>query len=92
MFNCHAKYCDFLTVAKSLSYQARSLGFVLHSQTQPTQANLSFQIQSQGGTSVQCTVSRWHEAHDQTPITESILQAACGLMSVHGRATRERVP
>ncbi|MCX7068153.1 MAG: CoA transferase [Methylococcales bacterium] len=78
---------DFLAVAQSLGYQARSLGFAVHSQAQPMQADLSFHIQSQGGTSVQCTVSRWHDVHDQTPVTESILQAACGLMSVHGRAT-----
>lgn len=78
---------DFLAVANSLCYQAQSLGMTLNTQEQATQANLSFLMETRRGTSVQCTLSRWHDIDVHTPVTENILQAACGLMSVHGRAT-----
>ncbi len=78
---------DFLAVANSLCYQAQSLGMTLNTQEQATQANLSFLMETPRGTSVQCKLSPWHDIDVRTPVTENILQAACGLMSVHGRAT-----
>ncbi len=77
---------DFSATATSLCYQARSLGIELDTQKHAALADLSFQMQTRRGTSVQCTVSRWQDINAHAPVTENILQAACGLMSVHGRA------
>lgn len=78
---------DFSTTCVSLRYQAQALGITLDTQEHAEQANLSFALQTPRTTSVQCTISRWQDSRVHIPVTENTLQAACGLMSVHGRAT-----
>lgn len=78
---------DFSATAYSLRYQAQALGISLNTQEHTAQTDLSFSLQTPSVTSVQCRVSRWQNADIHTPVTENTLQAACGLMSVHGRAT-----
>ncbi|NOQ34332.1 MAG: carnitine dehydratase, partial [Methylococcaceae bacterium] len=36
---------------------------------------------------VRCQISRWQDVANTTSVTENTMQAACGLMSVHGRAS-----
>lgn len=77
---------DFSATAYSLTYQAQALGIALDAQEQAT-PELSFQLQTPHGAVVECQISRWQEVMNSVPVTENTLQAACGLMSVHGRAT-----
>jgi crotonobetainyl-CoA:carnitine CoA-transferase CaiB-like acyl-CoA transferase len=88
---------DFSATAFSLRYQANALGFAIHQDLTGVknlegltfENSLSFNLQTPRGTSVNCAVSRWQDSAIVTPVTENSLQAACGLMSVHGRATRQ---
>jgi crotonobetainyl-CoA:carnitine CoA-transferase CaiB-like acyl-CoA transferase len=86
---------DFSAFTTSLRYQAQALGFTLEQELTGfknlsglnSEQGLTFDLQTSRDTSVTCSVSRWQDTSVQFPVTENTLQAACGLMSVHGRAT-----
>jgi CoA:oxalate CoA-transferase len=79
---------DFTAIASSLRYQSSALGMVCEtSENSGGNAAFSFEFKTPNTTPVICEVTRWDDPFRQAPVTENILQAACGLMSVHGRAS-----
>lgn len=85
-------YSALAPVAASLLHQAEALG--LRCQTERDEARekaLSFVIETAGGTKVISTISGWPD-ETNGPLSEYLAQAACGLMSVHGRASGQTQP
>jgi CoA:oxalate CoA-transferase len=79
---------DFSAIASSLRYQSSTLGMVCETdENSRSNAVFSFEFKTPHTSPVLCEVTRWDDASRQSPVTENIIQAACGLMSVHGRAS-----
>lgn len=79
---------DFAAIASSLLYQSAALGMEIEEGENFTgNAALSFEFKTPHTTPVVCDVTGWGEPSRQAAVTENIMQAACGLMAVHGRAT-----
>jgi crotonobetainyl-CoA:carnitine CoA-transferase CaiB-like acyl-CoA transferase len=79
---------DFSVIASSLRYQSSVLGMVCETdENSRSNAAFSFEFKTPHTSPVICEVTRWDAASRQSPVTENIIQAACGLMSVHGRAS-----
>lgn len=78
----------------SLFYQACALGMkVKHAPNGVDEAGFSFVLETPVTTPVTCEVTAWDPgSRSNNPASESILQAACGLMSVHGRASGKAQP
>jgi crotonobetainyl-CoA:carnitine CoA-transferase CaiB-like acyl-CoA transferase len=78
---------DFSAIASSLSYQSAALGMEVGSiESCPDNAAFSFEFKTPLTAPVACKVTRWRDPSKHASVTENIMQAACGLMSVHGRA------
>lgn len=78
----------FSAVASSLRYQSGALGMVCKTgENSGNNAALSFEFKTPHTSAVICDVTRWDDASRHAPVTENIIQAACGLMSVHGRGS-----
>ncbi|CAG0940697.1 partial Acetyl-CoA:oxalate CoA-transferase, partial [Candidatus Brocadiaceae bacterium] len=77
---------DFFNLAQSFSYQANALGIALQQHETIDSHALSFEFNTPKTSPIHCDISRFDDLNKQTPITENIMQATCGLMSVHGRA------
>jgi crotonobetainyl-CoA:carnitine CoA-transferase CaiB-like acyl-CoA transferase len=78
----------FRHVVSSLRYQSAALGMPVSETTANTAGGqrLSFALQVPGASPIACGINGWPD--DATgAITEYTMQAACGLMSVHGRAS-----
>ncbi|SFP85687.1 Crotonobetainyl-CoA:carnitine CoA-transferase CaiB [Nitrosomonas cryotolerans] len=81
---------DFSAVASSLRYQSRALGAMIQStedNDDSATASLSFEFKTPHTKPVICKITKWDKSAKQTAVTENIIQAACGLMSVHGRVS-----
>lgn len=79
---------DFIQIAASLSYQASALGMSVNAnESDAGRAALSFNLTTPRTQPVSCDITRWSDAARLAAITENIIQAACGIMSVHGRAS-----
>ncbi|AKH37109.1 MULTISPECIES: CoA transferase [Nitrosomonas] len=78
---------DFSAVASSIRYQSKTLGIKVESQQDSEDKSAaSFQFQTLHTTPVTCDITRWND-NKPAAVTENIMQARCGLMSVHGRAS-----
>ncbi|WP_025042034.1 CoA transferase [Nitrosospira briensis] len=79
---------DFAEIASSLLYQSGALGMKIETtENCSNNAALSFEFKTPHTTPITCNVTRWGDSSKQASVTENIMQAACGLMSVHGRAS-----
>ena len=84
---------DFAPIATSFLYQSEALGI-------QTSANencagdevLCFEFETPHTAPVICEITRWEDPSRQATVSENIMQAACGLMSVHGRTHRQPKP
>jgi crotonobetainyl-CoA:carnitine CoA-transferase CaiB-like acyl-CoA transferase len=84
---------DFTAIASSLIYQSTALGMeIAPNENSVDNAVLSFEFKTPHTTPVICGVTRWDDTSRQASVTENIMQAACGLMSVHGRASGKSRP
>lgn len=84
---------DFAPIVASLRYQASALGLnVISNNNDAMGAALSFEFTTTRTRSVSCDIAKWSDAARPTSITENIIQAACGIMSVHGRVSGEPRP
>ncbi len=81
----------FEGVAASLLYQARALGMRVVPQDAAAADALSFAVETPQGARAACTVGGWPAPHAGAA-SEHLVQAACGLMSVHGRASGRAQP
>ncbi|MDV6343410.1 CoA transferase [Nitrosomonas sp. Is37] len=78
---------DFSAVAASIRYQSKTLGIKVDSQQDSEDKSAaSFQFQTPHTSPVTCNITRWNDSKSAA-VTENIMQARCGLMSVHGRAS-----
>lgn len=79
---------EFAAIASSLLYQSSVLGMEIEEGEHRTgDGALSFEFKTPHTAPVACDVTGWGEPFRQAAVTENIMQAACGLMAVHGRAT-----
>ncbi|NOQ36149.1 MAG: carnitine dehydratase, partial [Methylococcaceae bacterium] len=79
---------DFSAVSSSLLYQAKALGIAQENDSELLGSeNLAFDFITPKTSAVRCQISRWQDVANTTAVTENTMQAACGLMSVHGRAS-----
>lgn len=79
---------DFMQIAASLSYQASTLGMRVNSnESDAGRAAFSFNLTTPHTQPVSCDITRWSDPARLASITENIIQAACGIMSVHGRTS-----
>ena len=77
----------FAPLAASLRYQATALGLAPRiTHADPAQQGLGFTLRHPDLQPVQALVHAWPDGRSQA-FSEHTLQAACGLMSVHGRAS-----
>jgi crotonobetainyl-CoA:carnitine CoA-transferase CaiB-like acyl-CoA transferase len=84
---------DFAAIASSLLYQSGALGMKIETtENCLNNAALSFEFKTPHTTPITCNVTRWGDSSKQASVTENIMQAACGLMSVHGRASGKSQP
>jgi CoA:oxalate CoA-transferase len=84
---------DFAAIASSLLYQSSALGMEIEEGEHCTgNAALSFEFRTPHTAPVACEITGWGKPSRQAAVTENIMQAACGLMAVHGRATGESQP
>ncbi|WP_156972392.1 CoA transferase [Nitrosospira sp. NpAV] len=84
---------DFAAIASSLIYQSTALGMkIMPNANSADNAALSFEFKTPHTTPIMCGVTRWDDTSRQASVTENIMQAACGLMSVHGRASGRSRP
>lgn len=78
---------DFAAIASSLRYQSTALGMEIETKENSLDSTaFSFEFGTPHTLPVRCDVTRWNDPARHGPVTENIMQAACGLMSVHGRA------
>jgi crotonobetainyl-CoA:carnitine CoA-transferase CaiB-like acyl-CoA transferase len=83
----------FAAMTSSLLYQSAALGMKIEPAKRVTgNAAASFEFSTPHTTPVLCDIWKWSDASSQVLATESIMQAACGLMSVHGRASGKYRP
>lgn len=79
---------DFIQITSSLRYQASALGLSVNSDEEDARrAALSFDFTTPHTQPVSCDITRWSDTARLASITENIIQAACGIMSVHGRVS-----
>jgi CoA:oxalate CoA-transferase len=84
---------DFAAVASSLRYQSTALGMEIETTENGSGSTaFSFEFKTPHTMPVRCNVTGWSDTSRLGPITENIMQAACGLMSVHGRASGKLQP
>jgi crotonobetainyl-CoA:carnitine CoA-transferase CaiB-like acyl-CoA transferase len=84
---------DFKFVKSSLCYQSNALGMKVEANKNCSgDGAFSFEFKTPHTTPITCGVSRWDGTCRHAPVTENIMQAACGLMSVHGRAGGKAQP
>ena len=84
---------DFAAIVSSLLYQSGVLGMKIEATGNlSNNAALSFEFKTPHTTPITCNVTRWGDSSKQASVTENIMQAACGLMSVHGRASGRSQP
>lgn len=77
----------FAATAFSLFYQASALGLkVTDSGDQIAGEGLSFAFKTPHSKPVNCVITGWSDCMQPDAVSENIIQAACGLMSVHGRS------
>ncbi|SEE01848.1 CoA transferase [Pseudomonas anguilliseptica] len=77
----------FSALAASLRYQATTLGLNPQvSSDDPTDGGLSFSLRHPDFKPLHAVIHGWHDG-SSAGLTEHTVQAACGLMSVHGRAS-----
>lgn len=77
----------FAATAFSLLYQSNTLGMEIEcNDHQATNGMLSFAFKTPYTTPVISEVTGWDGSNQQVVATENIVQAACGMMSVHGRS------
>ncbi len=78
----------FAAVGFSLNYQSGRLGLkVVEADDYADQGTFSFVFRAPQARLVNCVITGWSDCDQPGAITESMMQAACGLMSVHGRST-----
>ena len=78
----------FAATAFSLLYQSHTLGMqTTYNDHQATNGMLSFAFMTPYTAPVISEITGWHDNDQQAIVTENIIQAACGMMSVHGRAS-----
>lgn len=83
----------FAATAFSLLYQSSTLGMEIDCSDPPaTNATLSFAFKTPYTTPVTCEVIGWNDSDQPAAFSENIMQAACGIMSVHGRASGKTQP
>jgi CoA:oxalate CoA-transferase len=84
---------DFAAVASSLRYQSTALGMEIETTENGSgRTAFSFEFSTPHTVPVRCNVTRWSATSRHGPVTENTMQAACGLMSVHGRASGKLQP
>jgi crotonobetainyl-CoA:carnitine CoA-transferase CaiB-like acyl-CoA transferase len=84
---------NFAAIASSLLYQSNALGMEIEEgEDCMNNAALSFEFRTPHTPPVACEITGWSEPSRQSAVTENIMQAACGLMGVHGRATGKSQP
>ena len=84
---------QFAAMASSLLYQSAALGMQIESREFSAENSaLSFEFKTPHTSPVVCDIGRWSDESRQADATENIMQAACGLMSVHGRASGKYRP
>ncbi|SOD41137.1 CoA transferase [Nitrosovibrio sp. Nv4] len=84
---------DFAAIAASLLYQTTALGIKTEAHENCSgNGALSFEFKTPHTTPVVCEVTPWDDISGQASVTENVMQAACGLMSVHGRADGKSRP
>jgi crotonobetainyl-CoA:carnitine CoA-transferase CaiB-like acyl-CoA transferase len=84
---------DFEFVKSSLCYQSNALGIKIEANENCSgDGAFSFEFKTPHTAPITCGVSRWNGTSQHAPVTENIMQAACGLMSVHGRAGGKAQP
>jgi len=77
----------FSATAFSLFYQASALGLkVTESGDQIAGEALPFVFKTPHTKPVNCVITGWSDSMQPNAVSENIIQAACGLMSVHGRS------
>lgn len=84
---------DFAPIASSFLYQSEALGMqTLADENCAGDETLCFEFETPHTAPVTCEITRWEDPSRQTAASENIMQAACGLMSVHGRTHRQPKP
>ncbi len=88
---------------RSLAYQAQKLGIDYHPLAEQSPKNalenkasfpssgMTLEFTGPGITPITCHVSGWHD-NTNLPASENIIQAATGIMSIHGRFCGELMP
>lgn len=83
----------FAATAFSLLYQSSTLGMEIECSDHPaTNAMLSFAFKTPYTSPVTCQVIGWDDSDQPAAFSENIMQAACGIMSIHGRASGKTQP
>lgn len=78
----------FAATAFSLLYQSNTLGMKIKcNDHHATNGILSFAFKTPYTTPITSEVTGWDEDDQHVVATENIIQAACGMMSVHGRSS-----
>ncbi|UJP05119.1 MAG: CoA transferase [Nitrosomonas sp.] len=77
----------FAATAFSLFYQASTLGIKMeHPLDETATGRFAFTFRTPVTTPVTCDITAWGHDTESAQASENIIQAACGMMSVHGRA------
>ncbi|MCC2680812.1 MAG: L-carnitine dehydratase/bile acid-inducible protein [Nitrosospira multiformis] len=84
---------DFAPIASSFLYQSQALGMqTVADENCAGDETLCFEFETPHIAPVTCEITRWEDPSRQAVVSENIMQAACGLMSVHGRTHRQPKP
>jgi crotonobetainyl-CoA:carnitine CoA-transferase CaiB-like acyl-CoA transferase len=84
---------DFAPIAASFLYQSEALGMnIAANENCADNEALCFEFETPHTAPVICEITRWEDPSRQATVSENIMQAACGLMSVHGRTHRQPKP
>ena len=84
---------DFAPIATSFLYQSEALGMqTVANENCAGDEALCFEFETPHTAPVICEITRWADPSRQATVSENIMQAACGLMSVHGRTHRQPKP
>ncbi|ABB74272.1 L-carnitine dehydratase/bile acid-inducible protein F [Nitrosospira multiformis ATCC 25196] len=84
---------DFAPIASSFLYQSEALGMqTVADGNCAGDETLCFEFETPHTAPVTCEITRWEDPFRQAAVSENIMQAACGLMSVHGRSHRQPKP
>ena len=81
----------FLSIWQSLGYQSGNLGLSYKSHDELNSQQLKFVFTAPGISPVECAVSGWSDQPLRIA-SETVVQAAVGIMSVHGRASGKAQP